>query len=219
MFIFSISGDGAPSVASRRRSPRRALIEGSTTMSIDSIGPPGVARRGWASRVWRTLGARRPPGAGGPSGPSSGRDRREADRPAAEIQGMTRRLIAEDRYVFVLLKEAIGQIGESDAAPAWEAIGDRMALIPGGVIPVVRGDGAPEAVPVSAFFLDRCAVTNRQFQRFVQAGGYDDLELWPPEIWPGQARLTDRTGHPAPRGWEHGRYPAGKADHPVVCVG
>jgi iron(II)-dependent oxidoreductase len=131
---------------------------------------------------------------------------------------MTRRLIAEDRYVFVLLKEAVADIAESDAQPAWKVIADQMALIPAGAVPVLLGNGAMESVEVPSYYLDRCSVTNRQFQRFVQAAGYDNLELWPQEIWPGLMRLTDRTGRPGPRGWENGQYPPGKGDHPVVGV-
>jgi iron(II)-dependent oxidoreductase len=131
---------------------------------------------------------------------------------------MTRRLVAEDRYVFVLLKEAAGDIAESDATPAWKALADQMALIPAGVVPIVQGNGVPAAVEVASFYLDRCAVTNRQFQRFVQAGGYDNLELWPQEVWPGLMRLTDRTSRPGPRDWEQGQPPAGRAEHPVVGV-
>ena len=61
-------------------------------------------------------------------------------------------------------------------------------------------------------------MTNRQFQRFVEAGGYDTLEIWPQEVWPSLMRFTDRTGRPGPRDWENGKFPAGKADHPVVGV-
>jgi formylglycine-generating enzyme required for sulfatase activity len=32
------------------------------------------------------------------------------------------------------------------------------------------------------------------------------------------ARLTDRTGRPGPRDWEHGKYPPALAEHPVVGV-
>src|SRR5262249_44814420 len=71
---------------------------------------------------------------------------------------------------------------------------------------------------VDAFYLDRCAVTNEQFARFVRAGGYDDLETWPREVWPSVMRFTDRTGRPGPRHWRDGTYPSGKGDHPVVGV-
>lgn len=61
-------------------------------------------------------------------------------------------------------------------------------------------------------------MTNRQYVRFVQAGGYDHMEIWPQEVWPSLLRFTDRNGRPGPRHWENGKYAAGKADHPVVGV-
>ena len=34
---------------------------------------------------------------------------------------MARRLIAQDRYAFVLLQEAVDQVSEADARIAWQA--------------------------------------------------------------------------------------------------
>ena len=62
---------------------------------------------------------------------------------------------------------------------------------------------------------DRNTVTNRQFQVFVTAGGYDQMAIWDPAIWPAVLDFVDATGHPGPRYWQHGRFPPGKADHPV----
>jgi iron(II)-dependent oxidoreductase len=131
---------------------------------------------------------------------------------------MTQHLVGDDRYVFVLLDEAADVIEPREASAAWKAIDAQMALIPGGVVPVVETSGAVVPTELPAYYLDRCAVTNRQFQRFVQGGGYEHLEIWPQEVWPSLMRFTDRTGQPGPRPWENGRFPAGKAEHPVVGV-
>jgi iron(II)-dependent oxidoreductase len=131
---------------------------------------------------------------------------------------MARQLIAEGRYAFVLLKEAAENIDETDAAPAWNALAEHMALIPTGIVPVIHSNGGVGPVEIPALYLDRRAVSNRQFQTFVDAGGYDSLEIWPREVWPSVMKLVDRTRRPGPRDWEHGRFPAGKADHPVVGV-
>ena len=48
---------------------------------------------------------------------------------------------------------------------------------------------------VKAFYIDKYEVTNAKYKRFIQA-----------------------TNHPAPRHWEKGTYPEGKADYPVVYV-
>jgi iron(II)-dependent oxidoreductase len=134
------------------------------------------------------------------------------------IQAVSRRLIADDRYAFVLLNEAVDHIDPADAHVAWQSLEQQMALVPGGVVPVVRADGTIEPTELAAFYLDRFAVTNKQFHRFVQAGCYDTLEIWPREIWPGLLRFTDRTGRPGPRHWEQGKFPADRDDHPVVGI-
>jgi iron(II)-dependent oxidoreductase len=131
---------------------------------------------------------------------------------------MTQHLIGDDRYVFVLLDEATDVIEDRVSAPAWKAIDGQMALIPGGVVPVLESSGNVVPTELSGYYLDRTAVTNRQFQRFVQAGGYDNMEIWPQEVWPSLVRFADRTGRPGPRHWENGRFPSGKSDHPVVGV-
>ncbi len=93
-----------------------------------------------------------------------------------------------------------------------------MALIPAGNLPLMLCDGSFAPAELEGFYLDRCSVTNRQFQQFVLSGAYDDLEIWPPEVWPSVARFTDLSGRPGPRDWENGKFPVPKAEHPVVGV-
>jgi ergothioneine biosynthesis protein EgtB len=45
-----------------------------------------------------------------------------------------------------------------------------------------------ETVAVDAFAIDRCNVTNSDFLRFVQAGGYQHRSLWSPEAWAWKER-------------------------------
>jgi gamma-glutamyl hercynylcysteine S-oxide synthase len=135
-----------------------------------------------------------------------------------EIHGNTKHLINEDRYAFVVLKEEVDQIEDRDTQPAWDLLRQQMALIPAGRVTVALTDGSHANAEIGGFFLDRLAVSNRQFRRFVQAGGYDSLEIWPQEVWPSVSRFTDRKGGPGPRDWDGGNFPAGKADHPVVGV-
>ena len=192
------TGRAASSVRSRRRGAGR-------------VGSPfsGLARS------WQAIQARRP--ATRHTGESTGNPPTPRTTGTNDL-GMTSRLIAQDRYAFVLLKEAVGQITDEDARAAWQSLNSQMALIPAGNVPLILCDGSLASVDLEGFYLDRCAVTNRQYQRFVQAGGYDDLEIWPPEVWPSVARFTDRSGSPGPRDWENGKFPAGLAEHPVVGV-
>lgn len=173
-----------------------------------------TARRGWASRLFRSFGHR-----GGVADTHPAAEPNEAPTPtSARARVMARQLIGQDRYVFVLLREAAEDIAEGDATPAWAAVAEKMATIPAGVVPVVHANGGVGPVEVAAFHLDRHAVTNRQFKRFVDAGGYDALEVWPQEVWPSLLKFTDRSRRPGPRKWEDGMYAAGTADHPVVGV-
>lgn len=144
--------------------------------------------------------------------------RAKPGRGASPVRGIARQLVEDDRYAFVLLREADNDVSPEDAEFAWKAVSKQMALVPTGTVPVALANGQTAPTQIAAYYLDRFAVTNQQFQRFVDAGGYDALEIWPREVWPSLMKFTDRTHAPGPREWENGRYPAGKADHPVVGV-
>ena len=182
-----------------------------------AAGPAVPSGRGWMARVLQVLGGGRSSRSPSPAQP--GRGKTLGSSPSSgEIRSMTQHLIGEDRYVFVLLDEAADVIEPFEAVPAWKAIDEQMALIPGGVVPVVQSSGAVVPTELPGYYLDRSAVTNRQFLRFVQSGGYDHMEIWPQEVWPSLMRFTDRTTRPGPRHWENGKFAAGKAEHPVVGV-
>ena len=85
-----------------------------------------------------------------------------------------------------------------------------------------------QILPVtSEFYLDRSEVSNRDFQRFVDAGGYRDPRFWKYEFvddgrklsWEeASRRFVDATNQPGPSTWEAGRFPDGKGDLPVTGV-
>ncbi len=77
------------------------------------------------------------------------------------------------------------------------------------------------------FYLDRYEVTNRQYQEFVDQGGYTTPRWWTePFVRDGRrlswtqamAMFRDRSGRAGPSTWEGGHYPAGEADYPVSGV-
>lgn len=87
------------------------------------------------------------------------------------------------------------------------------------------GQVGPLQLP--AFYIDRYEVTNREYQKFVDAGGYGNRAYWPKVFvdnghelsWEeAMARLRDTTGRPGPSGWEGGHYPQGQGDYPVGGV-
>lgn len=116
------------------------------------------------------------------------------------------------------------QPGGADAlARACESLEAAMALVPAGDITLnlalsTAGEAKEETRVVEPFLLDVCCVTQEQFQQFVDAGGYDDLNLWPEDIWPHLIEMKDQTGMPAPRYWREARHDRRFSRHPVVGV-
>jgi serine/threonine protein kinase/dienelactone hydrolase len=78
-----------------------------------------------------------------------------------------------------------------------------------------------------AFYIDRFEVTNRQYQEFVDKGGYKKREYWKQKFIQSGRELNwdeampsfrDRTGRAGPSTWEGGHFPEGQADYPVSGV-
>lgn len=107
-----------------------------------------------------------------------------------------------------------------------------------GTAPALEIEGAPvglhfpgiENTPpqkLGDFFVDRYEVSQREFKRFVAAGGYRRPEFWREPFVDGERTLTfaeamtrfvDRTGQPGPATWEVGDFPEGHDDDPVTGV-
>ncbi|MFN0017842.1 MAG: formylglycine-generating enzyme family protein [Pirellulaceae bacterium] len=137
-------------------------------------------------------------------------------------------MFAQGRYALLLRPEIAANLTRSQLQFALEALDAAMAVVPEGSV-VMRSSRADDVAEVdrhkveklialAGYYLDRFAVTNREYQKFVDAGGYEQLQLWDEAIWPAMLQFTDRSGQSGPRMWENGRYPAGKEDHPVVGV-
>jgi dienelactone hydrolase len=129
--------------------------------------------------------------------------------------------------------DAIWNIGYFDedrhyVLPAPGEIPDEMVRVPAGKSALMMpGLDHIEGEPLQAFLIDRNEVTNREFKRFVDAGGYDDARYWQhPFVEAGRelsrdearTRFVDGTGKTGPAGWEVGDYPSGEDDLPVSGV-
>ncbi|MGA8216887.1 MAG: protein kinase [Candidatus Sulfotelmatobacter sp.] len=83
------------------------------------------------------------------------------------------------------------------------------------------------AVPLSNYWIDKYEVTNAEFKRFLDQGGYQKQEYWKYPFSKDGRKLTwadammlfrDRTGRPGPATWTQGEYPRGQDDFPVTGV-
>ena len=80
---------------------------------------------------------------------------------------------------------------------------------------------------VREFLVDRNEVTNKEYKRFVDAGGYSNKSYWNYPIysegkeisWDSAMKIfIDRTGRQGPAGWEVGNYPDGEGNYPVAGI-
>lgn len=115
----------------------------------------------------------------------------------------------------LLVGPEVYRLDKPDGLPA------DMVRVPGG-----RLMRLADTVSFSDFLMGRFEVSNAEFKRFVDAGGYRRPELWPPIVvgsdtiaWPqAMMKFRDRTGRPGPSTWEAGDYPAGEGGFPVSGV-
>ena len=109
---------------------------------------------------------------------------------------------------------------------------DPDTALPRDMIRITGGDlgvfypGFEHVKPVKLgdYLLGRFEVTNAEFKRFVDGGGYRRRELWRHPFLRQGNELTwaramelmkDQTGRPGPSTWEAGDFPSGQADYPV----
>ena len=109
-----------------------------------------------------------------------------------------------------------------------DAIPEAMVRVPTGPLAVslLAFDQIPP-VEASSYLMDKHEVTNADFKRFVDEGGYGTRELWRHEFrdrekgvsWEAaMSQFRCETGRPGPSTWEVGAYPEGQARYPVSGV-
>ena len=131
---------------------------------------------------------------------------------------------------FATKEDLAGARSVSFALDPAESVPDGMVRIQGGSSPnnmTVSGFESVEVVQLQDYWLDRYEVTNKQFKRFVDGGGYQKPEYWSQSFARNGRALSwedamkafhDATGRPGPATWEAGDYPKEQDDHPVGGV-
>jgi serine/threonine protein kinase len=103
-----------------------------------------------------------------------------------------------------------------------------MVLVPGGNFSLnIPGLLHLAGFPLQDYWIDKYEVTNQEFKRFVDAGGYSNRRFWKQQFvkvgrtlsWEeAMKEFRDRTGRPGPATWESGDYPEGQGDFPVTGI-
>jgi dienelactone hydrolase len=139
--------------------------------------------------------------------------------------------------------EMAGHETAEDLGPAWEVNAEfHFKLFAANQVPTgmvrIRSAGQPfkavlpglEQLPevtLPDYWIDRHEVTNREFKRFIDEGGYRRPELWREAFLKDGRKLTfeaaitqfrDATGRPGPATWETGTYVPGLEEYPVAGV-
>ena len=95
-----------------------------------------------------------------------------------------------------------------------------------GIVGIAGFQGLPP-VRLGKYWIDKFEVTNREFKRFVDQGGYRKQEYWKHEfrtdgrvlLWTKAMRLfVDKTNWQGPSTWTRGEYPEGEGEYPVTGV-
>jgi dienelactone hydrolase len=115
-------------------------------------------------------------------------------------------------------------LGEIDKAPA------EMVFVPGlksDPYSMVPSGGAETKTIPQDYWMDQFEVSNKEFKKFVESGGYRNQKYWKVPFVKDGHELSfdeaikyfhDTTGRPGPLQWEVGSYARGEDDYPVTGV-
>jgi dienelactone hydrolase len=133
-------------------------------------------------------------------------------------------------YAFKFSKDGYETVEASGSASEGSPVNiilDPLGSLPPEMVHVPAGRVDPTGhfeVTLDDFLIDKFEVTNRQYKKFVDAGGYREPKYWKFPLLKenralgfGEAMLLfrDKTDRPGPSTWELGSYAPGQDDYPV----
>ncbi|MFL2697648.1 MAG: SUMF1/EgtB/PvdO family nonheme iron enzyme [Gammaproteobacteria bacterium] len=103
-----------------------------------------------------------------------------------------------------------------------------MVYVPGGkFVPAISGERTDPYL-LSPFYIDKHEVTNLQFKKFIDSGGYENPRYWQDMDFIKEGvslsfeealeLMKDQTGRSGPAYWELQDYPEGKDNFPVTGI-
>ena len=141
--------------------------------------------------------------------------------------GIFRWKIKKEGYETVLVASSTWDVGAIGTLIPYNLVRvlDEKGRIPRGMIRV-PGVETPLG-KLDDFYIDKCEVTNKQYNEFIDSGGYRNREYWKHEFikdgrvltWEETiAEFVDQTDRPGPAIWQAGDYPEGQDDYPVSGI-
>ncbi|HET6176003.1 MAG TPA: protein kinase, partial [Candidatus Sulfotelmatobacter sp.] len=135
--------------------------------------------------------------------------------------------LIDAQYALKVTKDGYQPIEASDDAENF--VLDKIGSLPSGMVRVPAGDVsvAGSKSNLEDFLIDKYEVTNRDFKKFIDAGGYRDPKYWKHSFIKdghtlnfeqAMALFVDKTDRPAPSGWDLGSFPSGQDEYPVSGV-
>jgi eukaryotic-like serine/threonine-protein kinase len=136
-------------------------------------------------------------------------------------------------YAFQIRKdgyETVYATGNLESERLGKIVLDKTGALPAGMVRVPAGEVNPTgraSTKMEDFLIDKYEVTNAEYKKFVDAGGYQDAKYWKyPFVKEGKALgfreamllLRDKTDRAGPATWEVGNFAAGNEDYPVSGV-
>jgi len=183
----------------------------------------GTGALTWAAlRRFRLRAATaRPSAAADVATPHQGDETVAEEATNADVGSLVEGMLAQGRYALLLRRQLVSNLTPEQSQAAREALEQGMSLVPEGNVTLGSADDDDDpdhsvVWHVGGLFLDRYPVTNRQYRQFLTGGGYEQMAIWDPQIWPAMLEFVDSTGCPGPRYWHNGRYATGEDEHPVV---
>ena len=112
---------------------------------------------------------------------------------------------------------------------------DKEGTLPPGMIRIPGREFSPrlvgldhlEAQQINEYLIDKYEVTNKEFKKFIESGGYENKKYWKHTFkkegnhlsWKeAMAEFKDKTGMTGPATWEMSDYPEGQENYPVTGI-
>src|SRR5208282_1247256 len=138
--------------------------------------------------------------------------------------------LLDAQYAMRLVKDGYEPVELTSEYTAKNIILDPIGSLPKNMVHVPPGEVSVAGLlptPLDDFLIAKYEVTNLEFKKFIDAGGYREPKYWNfPFTKDGHALtfeqamalFVDKTDRPAPSTWDLGNFPAGEENYPVSGV-